>query len=49
MLGDQIFRENKGIAEADPVIKLTAAQHKKHISKGAWSKGCAVATPIFYQ
>ena len=33
--------------EADPEIKLTAAQHKKHISKRAWSKGCAVATPIF--
>ena len=34
-------------AEADPEIKLTAAQHKKHISKRAWSKGCALATPIF--
>ena len=31
---------------ADPEIKLTATQHKKHISKRAWSKGCAVATPI---
>ena len=33
-------------AEADPEIKLIAARHKKHISKRAWSKGCAVATPM---
>ena len=34
-------------SEADPEIKLTAAQHKTHISKRAWSKGCAVPTPMF--
>ena len=35
------------VSGADPEIKLTAAQHKKHTSKRAWPKGCAVATPSY--
>ena len=36
----------KQVAGADPGIKLTAAQHRKHLSKGV-AQSWLVATPSF--
>ena len=38
--------DNDNYAGADPGIKLTAAQHRKHLSKGV-AQSWLVATPSF--